>query len=325
MAIDPLELILETAAPDMAAVNRLIGDALRSGVPAINELSGYIVGSGGKRLRPVTVVLTARACGYDGTRHHNLAAILEFIHTATLLHDDVVDQSELRRGRQTANSVWGDNLSVLVGDFLYSRSFELMVEVGEMRVMEVLAHASNVVAEGEVMQNQARHDARLSEQDYLRVITAKTAKLFEAAAVLGALVAGKSLEEQAVFAAFGRNFGIAYQMIDDLMDYRSDAATIGKNVGDDLAQGQPTLPLIRALDQTDPSEARVIEEALRAGSQSDLSKIVALIEQSDAFAYTARRANDYADAAREMLNDLPPSRYKEALLALTEFAVKRTY
>ena len=319
------EALILPAAEDMRAVNALIEESLSSQVPIINQLSHYIVHNGGKRLRPIMLILCAKACGYEGAAHREIATILEFIHTATLLHDDVVDESLMRRGQETVNSRWGNDLSVLVGDFLYSRAFELMVSVGDARVMNILAKATNVIAEGEVLQNVNRHRTDISEPEYLDVIESKTATLFGAASQLGALVAERTEDDCGILRQFGRDFGMAYQIVDDLLDYRGDADAIGKNLGDDLAEGQPTLPLIYAMNHADDRDAELIRTAIREGSSERLAEVTAIIESTNAIAYTARLAKTYCDQAEGALADLPRSSFKDALLGLTGFCINRTF
>lgn len=320
-----LDAVLGPADVDMMAVNRLIEDHLQSRVDTVEQLSEYIIHSGGKRLRPVVTVLAARACGIDGDRHQLLAAIIEFIHTATLLHDDVVDESVLRRGRETVNSRWGNNLSVLVGDFLYSRSFQLMVQLANMPVMELLSNATNVIAEGEVMQLLSRHDDEIDEEGYFSIIRCKTATLFEAATGGGAMLAGSDPQTQQAMATYGRELGMAYQMIDDLLDYQGNAETIGKNIGDDLADGHPTLPLIHAMRHGDAQAVALLRKAVSDGQVPDFAAVKAAIESTGAVAYTSRLAHAHAAAAQASLGALPESPYRDALAALTRFVVEREY
>lgn len=322
MGLDEIQACVSN---DMQAVNTLIHQRLHADVALINQLSFYIVNSGGKRLRPILVLLSAHALGYQGSRHIDLAAIIEFIHTATLLHDDVVDASELRRGKETANAVWGNEASVLVGDFLYSRAFEMMVTVKNLRIMEIMAHATNVIAEGEVMQLLNSNDADTSEERYLEVIRCKTAKLFEAAARVGAVISGGTSTEEEAMAAYGRHLGTAFQLIDDVLDYSASSQHIGKNVGDDLAAGKPTLPLIHALRHGHPQEAMVIRDAIENGGREKIAQVLKAIESTGALAYTARSAQDEAAKAAAALAVLPASPYREALYALAEFSVNRSY
>ncbi len=322
MEIDDIYALIQS---DMDAVNDTIRQRLYSEVVLINQISHHIINSGGKRLRPILVLLSARAMGYQGDRHIVLAAIIEFIHTATLLHDDVVDSSELRRGQETANALWGNEASVLVGDFLYSRSFEMMVDVGNMRVMEILASTTNTIAEGEVLQLLNCHDSNTTEERYLTVIRYKTAKLFEAASQLGAIIthSNPSLEEAMV--RYGMHLGTAFQLVDDLLDYSAPDENIGKNAGDDLAEGKPTLPLIYAMRHSTPEQGALIRHAIEEGRLEDIDQIRQLIETTDAIAYTAKSAREEADKAKAALEGVPDSPYKEALLALAEFSVNRTY
>ncbi len=313
------------AAEDMAAVNQLIQTRLSSEVVLINQLGAYIINSGGKRLRPLLALLAARACGYQGQRHIDLAAIIEFIHTATLLHDDVVDASELRRGKDTANAIWGNEASVLVGDFLYSRAFEMMVDVNTMRLMDILSHTTNIIAEGEVMQLMNCHDADTSEERYLTVIRHKTAQLFAAATQLGAVLSEQPDATEQALKDYGMHLGTAFQLIDDVLDYSADPADTGKNIGDDLAEGKPTLPLIYAMRQGSPEQARIVREAIEQGGREHIGPVMAAVESTGAIQYTARSARAEADLARDALDGLPASRHKDALLALAEFSVNRNH
>lgn len=317
--------IIAPVTDDMAAVNRLIGTRLRSDVVLINQLGGYIVNSGGKRLRPLLVLLAARACGYRGEGHIQLAAIIEFIHTATLLHDDVVDASQLRRGHETANAVWGNEASVLVGDFLYSRAFEMMVELGSLRILEILARATNTIAEGEVLQLLNVHNPDTTEEQYLQVILSKTAKLFEAGAQLGALIAGQSPDIEQALAAYGLHLGTAFQLIDDVLDYSADAVATGKNIGDDLAEGKPTLPLIYAMEHGSERDSSCVREAIEAGGRDRIEAVLAAIRETDAIRYTRRAAQGEVDKALAALALLPPSTYRDSLESLARFSVDRMH
>ena len=320
--------IAEIRAPvadDLQAVNALIRQQLRSDVALINQLAGYIIDSGGKRLRPITVLLAAHACGYAGSRHIDAAAIIEFIHTATLLHDDVVDESNLRRGRETANAIWGNQASVLVGDFLYSRSFQMMADIGSMRVMEIMADTTNTIAEGEVMQLLNCHDPDTTEERYMTVIHCKTAKLFEAAARLGAVLADRSPAEEQALARYGLHLGTAFQLIDDVLDYNASSAELGKNIGDDLAEGKPTLPLIHAMRHGTSEEVRIIREAIEQGGLEHIDIVTRTIESTGALDYTARLADEQAEQAIANLALLPQSPAKDALISLARFAVNRRY
>jgi octaprenyl-diphosphate synthase len=317
--------IIAPVTDDMAAVNRLIGDRLRSEVALINQLAGYIINSGGKRLRPLLVLLAARACGYRGGGHIQLAAIIEFIHTATLLHDDVVDASQLRRGQETANAVWGNEASVLVGDFLYSRAFEMMVELDSLRVLEILAHATNTIAEGEVLQLLNVHNPDTTEEQYLRVILSKTAKLFEAGAQLGALIAGQPPEVERALGAYGLHLGTAFQLIDDVLDYSANAVTTGKNIGDDLAEGKPTLPLIYVMGHGNERDSASVRKAIEAGGRDRIDAVLAAIHETKAIDYTRQVAQREAGKALDALMLLPPSTYRDSLEALARFSVNRSH
>jgi octaprenyl-diphosphate synthase len=317
--------ILALTQTDREAVDREINRRLNSDVALINQLGAYIIHSGGKRLRPLLVILAARALGHSGDRHVALAAIIEFIHTATLLHDDVVDASAMRRGQSTANMVWGNEASVLTGDFLYSRAFEMMVEVGRMRVMEILAKTTNTIAEGEVLQLLNCHDPEVSEENYLRVIYSKTAKLFEAAARLGAVISSQPLAIEEAMAKYGMHLGTAFQLIDDMLDYTSDSKVLGKNVGDDLAEGKPTLPLLYALRTGSAAQQQLLRAAIEQGGLDRIEEVVIAIESTGANAYTARKAEDEARCAAEALIAIPESPYKQALLDLARFSVHRTH
>ena len=312
-------------ADDMSATDELIRRRLHSEVVLINQVSEYIVNSGGKRLRPVITLLSAHASGYQGEQHFNLAAVVEFIHTATLLHDDVVDESDLRRGRETANNLWDNATAVLVGDFLYSRAFEMMVDTGSMRVMEILSRATNVIAEGEVLQLLNCNDPDTTEERYLEVIHCKTAKLFEAAAQLGAVLGGAGEEQERAMAEYGMYLGTAFQLVDDVLDYSADAGEMGKNVGDDLAEGKPTLPLIHAMREGSAEQRELIRGAIENGGLDVIEPVMEAIETTGAIAYTARLAREEAQRAIESLALIPDSRHREALVALAEFAVSRTH
>jgi octaprenyl-diphosphate synthase len=316
--------VLALGAPDMARVDACIREALTSEVVLVNQVAEYIVGSGGKRLRPLLLCLAARACGYDGPHHHPLAAIIEFIHTATLLHDDVVDESDTRRGRDTAHAVWGNSAAVLVGDFLYSRSFQMMVTLDDMRIMDILADTTNTIAEGEVLQLLNLGDPEVSEEAYFRVIDNKTAKLFEAAGRLAAVVSGQATATQHALAAYGASLGRAFQIADDLLDYAGDAAALGKNVGDDLAEGKPTLPLIIARDRATDSERALLDRAISEGGHEQLDAVLEIIRRTGALATTAERARQEAREALERLASLPESPYRDALAALAQYSHERT-
>ena len=309
---------------EMQAVDALILQRLQSDVVLINQIGHYIINSGGKRLRPQLTVMAARAAGYTGALHLQLAAVVEFIHTATLLHDDVVDSSDLRRGEKTANALFGNEAAVLVGDFLYSRAFEMMVEVDSMRVMDILSKTTNVIAEGEVMQLLNIHDADTTEARYLEVIHSKTAKLFEAATQLGAVLAGLSAEQEQALAAYGMHLGTAFQLIDDVLDYSASAEDMGKNVGDDLAEGKPTLPLIHVINTGTPEQAALVRGAIENGGLDKLDEVLAAIEATGALEYTRKVAQKEADLSLSALAFLPDSAHKQALISLAQYSVDRS-
>lgn len=310
---------------DMSAVDSMIQSRLQSDVVLINQLGHYIINSGGKRLRPALAILCARACGYNGNKHINLATIIEFIHTATLLHDDVVDNSDMRRGRETANNLWGNEASVLVGDFLYTRSFEMMVEMDSMRLMKILSHTTNVIAEGEVLQLLNCNDADTSEESYLEVIHHKTAKLFEAAGLLGAVISQLTPEIESAMSRYAMHLGSAFQLVDDLLDYSESSETIGKNIGDDLAEGKPTLPLIYAMKHGTEEQAGIIRTAIEEGQRDKIDVIITIIEQTGAIDYTAQAAKNEVKQAISALSIIDESPYKEALIGLAEFSISRSY
>lgn len=320
-----IQQLIAPIAADMRAVDDVIRLRLHSDVVLVRQVAEYIIGSGGKRLRPALVLMVSGAFGYRGTAHHELAAVVEFIHTATLLHDDVVDESELRRGRDTANAVFGNAASVLVGDFLYSRAFQMMVDVGEMRVMQVLADATNVIAEGEVLQLLNVGNADVDVDGYLRVIRYKTAKLFEAAARLGAILGGGDKAAEQAMADFGMHLGTAFQIIDDVLDYSSEEAATGKHLGDDLAEGKPTLPLILAMEHGTPEQAACVRSAIENGSRDAFADVLAAIGACGALEASREHARAEAARAAKALNVLPPSVFKEALLQLSSFAVERNF
>lgn len=323
MTLDEIRLLSQD---DMTAVNQHIFSQLSSEVALINQLGIYIVNSGGKRLRPLLAVLAARALGYQGQQHVTLATIIEFIHTATLLHDDVVDESMLRRGKETANAVFGNQASVLVGDFLYTRSFQLMVSLGRMRVMEILADATNIIAEGEVLQLMNVNDPDTTEQSYMQVIYCKTAKLFEAATQLAAVLADEEESIINAMQAYGMHLGTAFQLIDDVLDYQANVDELGKNIGDDLAEGKPTLPLIHALKHGNSEQQALIREAiLESNGLSRLDDIMAALHETNAFEYTRKIAEQEAQMARDAIAFLQESPYKQALLTLADMAVERNH
>jgi len=310
---------------DMLAVDQVIRQRLSSDVALVNQLSHYIINSGGKRLRPLLVLLSAKSFAYSGDKHHLLAAIIEFIHTATLLHDDVVDESELRRGNETANALFGNAASVLVGDFLYSRAFEMMVDVDDMRIMQILARTTNVIAEGEVMQLMNVHDAATTEDKYLEVIYCKTAKLFEAATQLGAVLCRRNEEEVQAMAAYGRYLGTAFQLIDDVMDYSSNSEEMGKNVGDDLAEGKPTLPLIYAMQQGTDEQVAVIKSAIEKGGYDKIDEVQAIIQHTGSLEYSEKMAQNQAQLAINELAHLPDSESKTMLENIARLSVYRSH
>jgi octaprenyl-diphosphate synthase len=320
-----LESIRAPIASDLTHVDAVIRERLRSDVVLIRTIADYIIGSGGKRLRPALVLLAANACGAHGPAKHSLAAVIEFIHTATLLHDDVVDESSLRRGRKTANAEFGNAASVLVGDFLYSRAFQMIVEAGSLRVMKVLADATNIIAEGEVLQLLNVHDADTNEENYLRVIRYKTAKLFEAATQVGAILGGAPPEIESALAEYGMHLGTAFQLIDDVLDYSGDLHETGKNLGDDLAEGKPTLPLIHAMRTGTHEERAHIRHAIEHGGKSDLELVVSAIHRTGALEYARECARREAAAASERVRRLADSACRDSLLQLAHFSVERKF
>ena len=315
--------VVALARDDMEAVDRLISRSLESDVALVSQVSQYIVTSGGKRLRPLLVLLAARALGYGGEQHIRTAAIIEFIHTATLLHDDVVDSSSRRRGRDTANTVFGNQASVLVGDFLYSRAFQMMVDIDSMRVMQILADATNTIAAGEVMQLMNVHDPDTDEEAYRQGIYRKTARLFETGAQIAAVLAQRDPADESAMITYGQNLGAAFQLIDDALDFNANAEELGKNLGDDLAEGKATLPLIYAMQKGSAEDKELIRNAILEGGLDKLEKITAIVESTGALQYTAARAQEAADTAIAALSDIPDSDYKQALIAVADFAVQR--
>ena len=305
----------------MIKVNDFILSQLHSDIVLINQIGHHIINSGGKRLRPMLVLIAAKAVGYQGGKHIDIAAIIEFIHTATLLHDDVIDHSDLRRDQETANAVWGNAVSVLVGDFLYSRAFEMMVAVQQMRVMDILSHATNRIAEGEVLQLMNCNDPDITEEKYVEVIVRKTATLFEAGTRLAAVITDADTETEQALADYGMELGIAFQIIDDALDY--NGKNIGKNIGDDLDEGKPTLPLIRAMQTAPADQAAVIRNAIENGGREHIEAVIRAIESSDAIAYTMQIAVEHSQKAIKALETLPPSPYRDALAELAEFSVRR--
>lgn len=323
MSIDHIKKLI---GPDMKAMDEVIRAKLHSDVVLVRQVGEYIINSGGKRLRPALVILSSGAFGYTGRYQHNLAAIIEFIHTATLLHDDVVDASELRRSKATANALFGNAASVLVGDFLYSRAFQMMVEVDNMRIMQVLADATNTIAEGEVLQLLNCRNPDVNEENYLQVIRYKTAKLFEAATRLGAILCNVAPEEEESIAAYGMHLGTAFQLTDDMLDYSGDYHDTGKNLGDDLAEGKPTLPLIHAMKTGSKKQAETVSNAiLNGGGEGVLEAVLQVIHETDALGYARKKAEAESCMATEAISRLPDSNYKKCLLQLATFAVARNY
>lgn len=321
-SIDAIYRLIE---PDLQKVNELIEERLQSDIVLINQLGQYIINSGGKRLRPILVLLMAKALGYQESKHIHIAAIIEFIHTATLLHDDVVDSSEKRRGNETANAIWGNEAAILVGDFLYSRAFQMMVKINSMRIMDILANTTNTIAEGEVLQLLNCNDPDTTERRYLDVIRFKTAKLFEAASQLGAVLTDSPDELESAMTKYGMHLGTAFQLVDDVLDYSSTSEEMGKNIGDDLAEGKPTLPLIRAMTVGVKQQTDIIRNAIRNSGHDNIEAVINAIESTDAIAYTANKARVEADKAIAMLQNVPESPYRDALYALAEFSISRTY
>jgi len=319
-----LEEIRAPVREDLRAVDAAIRARLKSAVPLVDQIAEHIIAGGGKRLRPLLVVLSARACAVQGAAHIEAAAFIEFIHTATLLHDDVVDGSSMRRGRHTANQVFGNQASVLVGDFVYSRAFQMMAALSSQPVMEIMAQATNVIAEGEVLQLMNAHDPDTTEARYLEVIYRKTAKLFEAGAEVAAVLAGAPPAIRAALASYGRHLGTAYQLVDDVLDYRSNPHERGKNLGEDLAEGKPTLPLIHALRNGSEAQQEAIREAIRQGGLTQLQSVVTAIEATGGLEYAASRAREESDTALAALAVVPDSSYKSSLAALVRFAVEHT-
>ncbi len=315
--------IYDTVTEDFSRVNDLIIRRLASDVPLVEKIAQYIIESGGKRLRPLLVLLSSRAVGYKADDHLKLAAVIEFLHTATLLHDDVVDTSDLRRGRSTANARWGNAPSVLVGDFLYARAFEMMVELQNLRIMDVLSHATAVIAEGEVLQLMNVKNPDVSEDRYMEVIHNKTAMLFEAASHTGALLAGADADQEQGLRDYGKHLGLAFQLVDDALDYQGNADEMGKNVGDDLAEGKATLPLIYAMGHGSPEEQQLIRQAIRKGGLDNLPAILDIVNRSGALEYTMAKAREQASLAAACLDTLPESDHRQALALLTDVAVAR--
>jgi len=319
-----LKNIQQLSQEEMSSVNDLIYSQLQSDVALINQLGIYIVNAGGKRMRPMLTVLAAKALAYTGKDHISIAAIIEFIHTATLLHDDVVDESNMRRGRETANALFGNSASVLVGDFLYTRSFQMMTQLNNMKVMDILSDATNIVAEGEVLQLMNCNDPDTTEESYLEVIYCKTAKLFEAATRLAAVISEQPEAIEIAMQEYGKHLGTAFQLVDDIMDYTADAKEMGKNVGDDLSEGKPTLPLLYAMHNGNPEQKQLIRDAIEHGNGMDnLDAILHAMDETGSIEYTQGKAEEEADKAIQSLNAVPDSEYKEALIALAHIAANR--
>ncbi|ANI30737.1 octaprenyl diphosphate synthase [Yersinia entomophaga] len=321
-----LEKIIELTAQDMAAVNATILDQLNSDVTLINQLGYYIISGGGKRIRPMIAVLVARALGYQGDKHVTIAALIEFIHTATLLHDDVVDESDMRRGKATANAAFGNAASVLVGDFIYTRSFQMMTSLGSLRVLQLMSEATNVIAEGEVLQLMNCNNPDITEESYMRVIYSKTARLFEAASQSSAILADATPEQEIALQDYGRYLGTAFQLIDDLLDYSSDGSTLGKNTGDDLNEGKPTLPLLHAMNNGNPEQSALIRKAIEEGNGRHLLEpVLETMRQCGSLDYTRQRAEEEADKAIAALQILPETPHRLALEGLAHIAVQRDF
>ena len=314
----------QSVVDDFADVDQLIQHSLSSRIPLVEQISSYLVEAGGKRLRPLLVLLCAKACGYEGRDHIKLAAIIEFLHTAMLLHDDVVDESDLRRGRKTVNAAWGNPASVLVGDFMHSRAFEMMVEIGNLRVMEILAQATNVIAEGEVQQLANVRNPDFSEQSYLQVIYRKTAMLFQAASHTAAVLAGANQATQTALRDFGLHLGLAFQLIDDMLDYAGNAQELGKNVGDDLAEGKVTLPLIIAMRNSDKAQANFIRETILAGGTEQLPSVIEMVRNTGGLRYTMSRASMEQEKAMQCINMVTPSKYRNSMENLVKFTIERS-
>ncbi len=316
---------LDAIQPDLEHVNTTIIERLYSEEPLVEDIGRHLINAGGKRLRPILVLMAANAMNYKGAHHTEIAAIIEFIHTATLLHDDVVDVSKLRRGRPTANAKWGNAPSVLVGDFLYSRSFQMMVSIGDMRIMQALANTTNIIAEGEVQQLANARNPELTEELYLNVIYKKTAALFEAACKCGAIISTDNNSEQEALSKYGYHLGLAFQLMDDLLDYDGDTETLGKNVGDDLAEGKTTLPIIHCLRSCGETERELIDSAIRNADSSNLETIVSLVKKYNGTNYTREQASEHASKAIAQLSAIPDSKWKEAMIELANFSIKRAF
>lgn len=321
----PVDEIKQLVATEFQAVDNLISNHLYSNIPLIEQISQHLIQSGGKRLRPLIVLLIAKAFDYQGEDHIALAAVIEFIHTATLLHDDVIDNSSLRRGQKTANTIWGNSASILVGDFLYSRTFQLLTRLKNLSVMDSLARTTNAIAEGEVLQLVRRNDPDIDEQHYMSVICNKTARLFEAAAEVPTMICQRAIKEQAQMAAYGRHLGMAFQLVDDALDYSGQSEELGKNIGDDLSEGKATLPLIHALKNTSKKKSDIIKESIRTGGLTNLDAILEAIQETGSLEYTLNKANDQIDLALDALSFLPNSPFRQGLENLATFALKRRF
>lgn len=321
--LQPIEEIKQLVITEFQAVDSLIASHLFSNIPLIEQISEHILQGGGKRLRPLIVLLVAKAFGYSGQDHIGLAAVVEFIHTATLLHDDVVDNSSLRRGQQTANVLWGNSASILVGDFLYSRTFQILTNLKNMAVMDILAKTTNDIAEGEVQQLVKRNDPDTDEEHYMTVICNKTARLFEAAAEVATLICNRPAIEQQNLASYGKHLGIAFQLVDDALDYIGSSAELGKNIGDDLAEGKPTLPLIHAMANSSSSKSQIIKESIQSGGLTNLPAVMSAIEEADSLNYVFKRAQEQIKLALHYLSCLPNSVYRAGLEGIAEFAINR--
>lgn len=323
--VSPVEETLKMIAPEQVRLNECIRSWLNSNVALVRQIAEYIIAGGGKRLRPMLHLLSARACGYEGDKHVLLAAVIEFIHTATLLHDDVVDESDMRRGKESAHKLWGNPASVLVGDFLYSRSFQMMVEIGDMRVMEILADTTNTIAEGEVMQLLNLRNPEVTEESYLAVIEHKTARLFQASCELGGLIAGVPPEVRHALGGFGRGLGAAFQIMDDVLDYSAEQHVLGKKLGDDLAEGKPTLPIIYARQRASASEQAILDEVIVNGGDGRLAEVMTILKRTDALSLARARAMGIARQAHDELNALADNPFRQALINVCHYAVTRDH
>jgi len=324
-ALNTYENIRDLVKDELDAVEELMLDQIQSKVALNREISSHIIGGGGKRLRPLTVLLTAKACGYEGPDHIRISAVLEFVHTATLLHDDVVDNSLRRRGKKTANAIWGNSASVLVGDFIYSKSFQVLSKIHDPVLMEILSSISNVIAEGELMQLMHRHNVNTTLDEYMHIIRCKTAKLFEAATHMSAKISQTNEDQIMAFIKYGLHLGTAFQLTDDLLDFTGNSEAMGKNIGDDLADGKTTLPLIYAMEHSDEDVKNDIKEIIKSGATDEISFIKDVILSTDALKYTHEQAKGEATKAIEQLSSIQPSKYKDGLIALVDFAISRNH